>query len=236
MATEDVLSALAARWPETAPYLTPDDLRLVRDAARLTSAAAAGTGSTREAQRALLRLTMMLVERLPAAHPVSDAISGGTRFAESSSRLGEIAAMLDPIAALSWTTTIHEESEPVPPADLGQPGEDESDEAAERLLAAPTLTGQQIRAGGADPGQPGLIRLPGPAGQQIPSFQFTRAGQPIPVVLAVNRLLDADDDPFGVADWWLGRNAWLEGVPADLIGLIDDMLLVRAAQAELGGE
>ena len=32
------------------------------------------------------------------------------------------------------------------------------------------------------------------------------------------RLLDADDDPFGVADWWLGRNAWLEGVPADLIG------------------
>jgi len=36
-----------------------------------------------------------------------------------------------------------------------------------------------------------------------------------------------------VADWWLGRNAWLDAIPADLIGQVDDALLVRAARAEL---
>ena len=52
-------------------------------------------------------------------------------------------------------------------------------------------------------------------------------------MLTINRLLDADDDPFGVADWWLGRNAWLDAIPADLIGQVAAALLVRAARAEL---
>ncbi len=52
------------------------------------------------------------------------------------------------------------------------------------------------------------------------------------MVLAVNRLLAARDDPWGVADWWLGGNAWLADVPAELLGEVDDEVLVRAARAE----
>ena len=68
--------------------------------------------------------------------------------------------------------------------------------------------------------------------EQLPAFQFGLDGQPIPVVVTINRLLEAAADPWGVADWWLGRNAWLNGIPADLLGQVDDALLVLAARAE----
>jgi hypothetical protein len=235
MAAEDVFRSLSSHWAETVAYLTAEDLKLVGETARLTAAAAAaaGTGDTRDARAAMLKLTTVLYDRLPTGHPVSIAISSGVMFAESASfasQIPAVAAALGAIAALS----------PAPRADEGGgrpqatvPGD--SDEAVDRLLAAPALTGQQVRDGGADPTEPGLIRLAGPDGRpQIPAFQFSRAGEPIAVVLTINRLLDAEDDPFGVADWWLGRNAWLDAVPAELIGQVDDALLVRAARAELG--
>ena len=55
------------------------------------------------------------------------------------------------------------------------------------------------------------------------------------MVLAVNRLLDADEDPWGVADWWLGGNARLGAVPAQLLGRGHDDLLAAAARAVLVG-
>jgi hypothetical protein len=233
MAAEDVFRSLSSHWAETAPYLTAEDVGLVHQTARLTAAAAAGTGDVREARAAMLRLSTVLYDRLPAGHPVSIAISGATLFdrpASSDTRLRDAAAALDAIRALSPLTQPDEGGGPPPTV-----GQGESDEVADRLLAAPALTGRQVRDGGADPGEPGLIRLDRPDGrQQIPAFQFSQAGKPIAVVLTINRLLDADDDPFGVADWWLGRNAWLDAVPADLIGQVDDGLLVRAARAELG--
>ena len=215
MALADVFDALATHWADTAPYLTAEDIRVVREAARLTRAAAEGTGDNQEANAAALRLTLLLPGRLPAAHPVSAEIAGATRLAGPGSGMARIAASLGAIVAL-----------------LAEP-----DEAAEYLLAAPALTGQQATDLGIDPGAPGLIRLTPPDGRpRIPSFQFAPGGQPIPVVLTINRLLDADDDPFGVADWWLGRNAWLGDVPADLIGRVEDALLIRAARAEIPGE
>ncbi len=53
------------------------------------------------------------------------------------------------------------------------------------------------------------------------------------MVVAVNRLLDADDDPWGVADWWLGANAWLDAVPARLLGTPGEHGLLAAARAEI---
>ncbi len=111
------------------------------------------------------------------------------------------------------------------------------EDAESWLLAAPALTEEQVREQGGDPSHADLIRLPARTGQIVlPTFQFSPVGDPIPVVTAINRLLAVADDPWGVADWWLGRNAWLDGIPADLLGRVDDDLLVRAAQAELPGD
>ncbi|MGH3278213.1 MAG: hypothetical protein ACRDNW_03655, partial [Trebonia sp.] len=93
-------------------------------------------------------------------------------------------------------------------------------------------TEDEVRLRGADPADPGLIRLDRPdGGQRWPSFQFTPGGGPVPVVRAVNTMLGADTDPLGVADWWLGVNAWLDGRPSDLIGDVPDEFLLRAARA-----
>lgn len=230
MAAADVFAALSAHWSETVPYLTAEDVQMVRETARLTAAAAAGSGDAREARAAVLRLTMLLADRLPAAHPVSAAISGGTRLAGTTSGMGEIAAALGVIVGLTAVAQGGPDGDPAHFAD-------DPDDPLGHLLTARALTGQQVRDGGADPGLPGLIRLAPPDGTpRIPAFQLSQAGQPIPVVLTINHLLGADDDPFGVADWWLGRNAWLDAVPADLLGQVDDALLVRAARAELPGE
>lgn len=103
------------------------------------------------------------------------------------------------------------------------------DEVRERLGQSSALTADQVRSAGSDPADPFLIRLESGNGEfRFPVFQFDSAGRPIGTVLAVNERLGADDDPWGVADWWLGDNAWLDAVPADLIGSRDDLLLAAA--------
>lgn len=88
------------------------------------------------------------------------------------------------------------------------------------------------RSGGQEP-DPRLIRLRGRRGEpRWPAFQFEGGlGPPLPVVLTVNELLDAERDPWGAADWWLAGNAWLEGeIPARLAGTAHDPRLVDAAR------
>ena len=172
MAAEDVFRSLSSHWAGTVAYLTAEDLRLIDETARLTAAAAAGTGDTRDARTAMLRLTTVLYDRLPAGHPVSIAISSGVMFAGSvpfASQLPAIAVALDAVAALSPAALSPAEVPPdaVPPAEVPPAAvPDDSDEAADWLLAAPALTGQQVRDGGADPAEPGLIRLAGPDGRE----------------------------------------------------------------------
>ncbi|MER7705064.1 hypothetical protein ABTX81_19485 [Kitasatospora sp. NPDC097605] len=117
-----------------------------------------------------------------------------------------------------------------PPGDSAPPPD-----ADDWLLAADSVSAADYRAGGHDPGDPDLIRLTDRQGTvRLPAFQFDGAsGRPLPVVVAVNRLLDADDDPWGVADWWLGANAWLEAVPARLLGTTGEHALLAAARAEI---
>lgn len=52
-----------------------------------------------------------------------------------------------------------------------------------------------------------------------PAFQFDAAtGRVRPIVVEVNHLLDAKEDPWAVASWWLSPTGWLsDGTsPADL--------------------
>ncbi|MGG2461485.1 hypothetical protein ACO0M4_16955 [Streptomyces sp. RGM 3693] len=67
----------------------------------------------------------------------------------------------------------------------------------------------------------------------IPTFQFDPgSGAPYPVVIEINRLLSAEEDPWGAADWWLGSNVWLDAPPARLLGTGADDALRSAAWAE----
>ena len=108
-------------------------------------------------------------------------------------------------------------------------------QARDWLLDSSMLSAEQVRAQGEDPEHPFLIRLDAPDGEPcLPAFQFGPDGRAIDVVLDVNERLDSDADPWGVADWWLGTNAWLNATPADLIG--QDAHLVRDAAAAIAAE
>lgn len=102
----------------------------------------------------------------------------------------------------------------------------------ERLLAAPALTEDDLRDNfGVEATDPELIRLRRRDGtERLPAFQFDGTGRPRPVVITVNRMLGAAEDPWGVADWWLGPNPWLAAAPATLLGTgLDGQLLAAAS-------
>ena len=100
-----------------------------------------------------------------------------------------------------------------------------------RLLAAPAYAGDELPASRGDP-PAHLIRLAGPDGaSRYPAFQFNQWGLALPVVLAVNEILRAGEDPWGVADWWLSVNSWLDCRPVDLLGQGRDGDLVALARA-----
>jgi hypothetical protein len=110
--------------------------------------------------------------------------------------------------------------------------------AVNRLLAAPSVDAAQLLSDfHQDPGQRNLVRLSRADGTvQLPSFQFDSAGRPLALVLAVNEILDADRDPWGVADWWLGSHRRLPGTPAGCLGRIEDERLLEAARYVVEGE
>ena len=168
--------------------------------------------------RAVSRLADLLVGRLPPDHPVRRALIAGDLYAT---------------VTLDWPTitdALRRRAEEL--AGEPRPGELILRSVAGRLLRAPALSEDQVRQRGADPADPGLIRLDRPGGgQQWPEFQFAPGRGPWPVVREVNQLLEAAAYPLGAADWWLSRNGWLDGQPSQLIGTIPDDHLVRAAHA-----
>jgi hypothetical protein len=220
VAIEDVVAALVQRWGDVLPYLEPADLRAFADAVNLIESSAPGDQA---AASSLADLMTLLIVRLPAGHPVREAIAGQSRLAGSAWDSAKIARALQALPGIS--------------AQLGgtDPEATSPTEAArQRLLQAPALTREQVRERGGDPDRDDLIRLSprvGPA--RLPAFQFDDEGRPVPVVSAINTLLGSAADPWGVADWWLGANAWLSGVPADLLGQVDDDVLAQAAMAEI---
>ncbi len=209
------VEALTKHLPEVVAGLSADDLPDFADQVDRIKRAAARDQAA--AHAALAELMYFLRGRLPDAHPLRLAMPPES---EAASWPGDLSGLTDVLAGLSLSPGVRTEPDPVG-----------------RLLAAPSLTERRVRELGVRPERADLIRLPG-TGQRnlLPAFQFAVGGQPVPVVAAVNRLLDAQSDPWGVADWWLGENAWLGGVPADLIGKVADSDLMRAAQAAIPPE
>ncbi|MFJ4520999.1 hypothetical protein ACIP4Y_08610 [Streptomyces sp. NPDC088810] len=227
MTSEELLRLLETHWTTVVTGLDDDDLGRVSGALReMREETVAGRPAA--VARAVRRLKRTLAA-LPPDHPVSEAL-GGHRYAAGARELPRLTTIDAVIAVLG--------APPPDPAELLR-------SARRRLLAAPALTEAEHAAltgagptgppGGRDPAA-GLIRLRDPDdGIRYPRFQF-RPGtaEPLPVVRRINVLLRADRDPWGAADWWLGGNRWLGGVPADLLGVLPDDALERAA-AELVG-
>ncbi|MFH9827874.1 hypothetical protein [Streptomyces bobili] len=111
--------------------------------------------------------------------------------------------------------------------------------ARRRLLTVPSRAAAPAGSPAAGDGPADVIVLADPEdGPRSPEFQFDPdTGQPRDIVVRINRILLADRDPWGAADWWLGRNSWLGGPPASLLGRVPDDRLAYAALAlvEEGG-
>ncbi|ARZ72453.1 hypothetical protein SMD11_6877 [Streptomyces albireticuli] len=211
MTPDDLVALLGDHWPQTLAALAPDEQE---ELAGLLQNLASAADS--QAVRATLRRLRRLLRALPDEHPVTRALRDGVRFAGAPDALE-----VDRAPVLALLATLH--------------GPPEPDPVHARLLAAPALPAADVAAA---PGEPGLIRLRHPAlGDRYPRFQFAAGTtRPLAVVSRINRLLMADRDPWGAADWWLGGNRWLGGVPADLLGSVPDEELARAARELVEGD
>jgi hypothetical protein len=210
MAVEDAIRALRDHWDDVVSRLGVPRRQELRDLV--------GELGGPDHKRAVSRIADLLVEELPPDHPVRRALAQGYLFAPTMADWTELRVSLE---ALAW----------LPEGGDGA-GAPVLSGVVDRLLRAPALTEDEVRQRGADPADPHLIRLGRrEGGHQWPEFQFTPGAGPLPVVRIVNDLLNAVNDPVGAADWWLSRNAWLDGQPSMLIGVVPDDHLVRAARA-----
>jgi hypothetical protein len=220
MALVDVLQALEQHWDDVVARLDDAGRRRLTEFVEAAAAAAADPDDTDATTTAALDLTYLLLPVLPVGHPVERAIATGTRYQGPGVDAREL-----PLAVAALRLRL------AGPAAAEQVWQ----EARRRLLSAPSLTAHEVRARGQDPDLAGLIRLDADdGGVRLPAFQFDDRGAPRILVLEINRALGAEDDPWGVADWWLGANAWLAAVPAEVLGVVDDSVLIATAHAELG--
>ncbi|MCI2416178.1 hypothetical protein MOQ72_01975 [Saccharopolyspora sp. K220] len=205
MGQQRMLDVLTAEWDDVADQLDPESFtRLVVLVAELQD-----TSDSETSALIAEDIASLLGDVLPVTHPVRRAL------AEPESRFQR--PMVD------WqqvSTGLRDRlTSSAPRANL------------DRLRAVDSLDAHQVEAAGGDPADPDLIRLPSDTGpDRWPAFQFDAAGAPRELVRTVNRQLHADADPWGAADWWLGPNEWLGGVPAELIGRVEDAVLIEAAR------
>ncbi|MER6438007.1 hypothetical protein ABT275_16805 [Streptomyces sp. NPDC001185] len=216
MTPDQLIALLHRHWAQTLAALDAEErVQLLRRVGELGDAE--GRGPTRRAAREVGRM----LSRLPAQHPVGAALHDAVRYAGQDTgrdlvvdrdRLSDLLGFL---------------SGPPPTA------EEILDATRQRLLDTPARGSETALTAVTGAGAEDLIRLHHPElGDRYPEFQFLPGTDELrPVVREVNRLLLAGQDPWGAADWWLGGNEWLDGVPADLLYDVPDELILTAARA-----
>lgn len=79
-----------------------------------------------------------------------------------------------------------------------------------------------------------VVALPRPGGYVFPLFQVHASRKELwPIVVELNRLLGAVDDPWAVASWWFTRDSRLGAEPYALVGepaRADDLRLAAARE------
>lgn len=216
-----IADIFAEHWSEIQPFLRDSDLDLIGDLARRADARRdRAAGDDEHALRATVQnLRDLLVIRLPAGHPVREAIFVQTRLSPTPTDWAAVGEVLRDLTARQEV--------------LSHAIADAREDLSRRLLEAPAVEAGQAKRLSAGSYRDDLVCLQRDDGSAwLPAFQVGPDGEPIQVVREINRILGASEDPWGVADWWLGRNAWLDAVPADLLGRGLDDRLTQAALAE----
>lgn len=80
-----------------------------------------------------------------------------------------------------------------------------------------------------------LVGLPRDRGYMYPAFQFDLLRREVfSEVRYVNELLGAANDPWGVASWWISKNARIDAAPMEFVGTdrSDDLRAVAAGLLE----
>lgn len=261
MATHDFYRALLDQWDDLLPRLGDRDAERVRI---VVADVVAGRLDPDDALVDLVRVLAPVLRQgdavLAALRTARSAVleAGPDRDVEGEFR--RIVAGLADLALHREVVHLHRDvarSEPDHPQEAPHSPEAVWQRARRRLLAVPHLSEPHLPEPPGDgegqdnwqdnwqdnePGDgqgraanDGLIRLPRPdGGRQLPRFQFDDALQPHDLVVRVNRLLDAEDDPWGVADWWVSPHAVLVDPPATLLGTARESEIWAAASA-LGG-
>lgn len=215
MALSEAIAALTARWATLVEQLD--------GAARARLDELVEESATAANDEARIGVARRIVEHVVLSLPAHNEIRRAVDNARTAPRLAGTAS--------TWQHELARVAALARPA-----GTRRQTSVDARLLGARSVSRVNIRRGGGDPDQEGLIRLRGKDGRvSLPQFQFTRDGEPRSLVLRINRLLGADLDPWGVADWWLCPNVWLAGTPADLLDQLEDSALVAAATAAVEG-
>ncbi|GAA1499499.1 hypothetical protein [Streptomyces synnematoformans] len=221
----DVLGLVEEHLDSIHDRLTDEEYELLLT--RLRALADTPPDDARAVRRAFQGVRLGLLP-LPFDHPVRAGLDSFRLIAAAPDRrlaVERTRALLARLAA----------GPPDPPRSPGTAADTAAIIAAvkRRLLKVPALSAAaaRTRCGGAPP--PDLILLVDPdRGDRYPEFQFEPGDGPYLVVLQVNRVLHADADPWGAADWWLSPNCWLDGgPPAALLGVRPDGDLVDAAVA-----
>jgi hypothetical protein len=212
----------------------------------------ADTNDLSPAQVLLALEELLLWADLPANHPVSRALAtarfigirdaGPSMTAQESLEFLRSFLQTDPDTHILSELQAHPapQVDPEPKAGLsgpaeGQPIPEYGSYAAVigRLIDLPALSPEEVRRAGTDPQLPELIRLQDRAAIRLPRFQFDLAGAARPIVLEVNRVLGAAQDPWGVAGWWTDLHAWLERAPMELLdeaGGVDELSELALAE------
>ncbi|MFF2961825.1 hypothetical protein ACFVT1_23480 [Streptomyces sp. NPDC057963] len=228
------IGAIHRYWPELSALLDPPAREELMEI--LAAAEADPTAAARDIRELVKPFT-------PPGHPAREALTpSGVRFQPSTVAPSDSARLLVLLRALrteSQSLGLGAEA----PADTG-PGETapdaEEDAAPYRpdaddawLLAEPAVPAVSVDLA-ADRARDLILLTDEREVEWIPSFQIDLdSGAPYPVVVEINRLLSADADPWGAADWWLGSNVWLDAAPARLLGTGADGALLSAARAEI---
>lgn len=209
MALADALVFAAKAWPRLREGLTPDE---VTEITRALAAAVHGASWDPNA------LMGTLLAHEPDDDPAWEAL------AASSARRTAAPAPLMLAAAtrlrFAIETTPPERTEP----GLGPDAVERS--AEQRLWLAPM---QQLSETTAP--RSTLLVLVRQGREVAPTFQFDSWGNVLPAVADVNAELDASEDPWGAASWWLTPHAGLQAIPADALRTGDEDLVLAAAAA-----
>lgn len=217
MALADALLAATDAWPRLLQQLEPAELEVVRSE---LAAAVHGT----DWDPGVLIATLLAHE--PEDHPAWLALTLSTERRTTAERASVLAAAMTLRLAIEMSAADLIDTWPVRTADA-----DQVERAAEqRIWTVPMKPVHDTRIS-----REQLVVLERDGREVAPAFQLDGEGRVLQTAAEVNRLLDAADDPWGAAAWWLTPHATLHAIPADALRAGDGqtVLAVAAAAGEL---